>query len=110
MLMHIDHIEVMRQGITYLYASDRIKVPFGLERGPSCHLAIGPFEILERIGPVAYRLGQPPRLHRTHNVFHVSVLRHYIPDETHKIHWKDLQVSNEGTFTAEPLHILDHRV
>ena len=71
---------------------------------------IGPFEILERIGPVAYRLALPPHLYRTHNVFHVSVLRHYIADESHKIHWKDLQVSDEGTFTAEPLRILDHRV
>ena len=71
---------------------------------------IGPFEILERIGPVAYRLALPPHLHRTHNVFHVSVLRHYIADESHKIHWKDLQVSDEGTFMAEPLRILDHRV
>ena len=35
---------------------------------------------------------------------------HYIADESHKIHWKDLQVSDEGTFMAEPLRILDHRV
>ena len=71
---------------------------------------IGPFEILERIGPVAYRIALPPHLYRTHNVFHVSVLRHYIADESHKINWKDLQVSDEGTFTVEPLRILDHRV
>ena len=71
---------------------------------------IWPFEILERIGPVAYRLALPPHLYRTHNVFHVSVLRHYIANESHKIHWKDLHVSDEGTFTAEPLRILDHRV
>ena len=47
---------------------------------------IGPFEILERIGPVAYHLALPPHLYRTHNVFHVSVLRHYIDDESHNIH------------------------
>ena len=35
---------------------------------------IGPFDILERIGPVSYRLALPPHLYRTHNVFHVSVL------------------------------------
>ena len=34
---------------------------------------IGPFEILERIKPVAYRLALPPHLYRTHNVFHVLV-------------------------------------
>ena len=41
-------------------------------------------------------------------MFHV--LQHYIADETHKIHWKDLQVSDEGTFTVEPLRILDCKV
>ena len=71
---------------------------------------IGPFEILEWIRPIAYHLAPSPHLHITHNVFHVSVLWHYIADESHKIHWKDLQVSDKGTFTAEPLRILDHRV
>ena len=36
---------------------------------------VGPFEILERVGPVAYRLALPPSLSRIHDVFHVSVLR-----------------------------------
>ena len=71
---------------------------------------ICPFEILERIRLVAYRLAPPPTLHITHNVFHVSVLGHYIVDETHKIDWKDLRVLDEGTFMVEPLRVLDHRV
>jgi hypothetical protein len=39
---------------------------------------IGPFRIQEKIGPVAYHLVLPPHLYKTHNVFHVSVLRHYV--------------------------------
>ena len=35
---------------------------------------MGPFEILERVGQVAYRLALPPVLSRVHNVFHVSML------------------------------------
>ena len=70
---------------------------------------IGPFRIQEKIGPVAYRLVLPPHLHKTHNVFHVSVLRHYVADESHKINWNELQVSDVGTLTVEPLRILDHR-
>ena len=48
---------------------------------------VGPFEILERIGPVAYRLALPASLSRIHDVFHVSVLRKYIYDESHIIDW-----------------------
>ena len=71
---------------------------------------IGPFKIQEKIGPIAYRLVLPPHLHKTHNVFHVSVLRHYVADESHKLNWKELQVSDAGTLTVEPLCILDRRV
>jgi hypothetical protein len=52
----------------------------------------------------------PPHLHKTHNVFHVSVLCHYVANESHKLNWKELQVSDAGTLTVEPLRILDRRV
>ena len=51
---------------------------------------VGPFEILERIGPVAYRLALPPSMSRIHDVFHISVLRGYIYDESHIIDWDAL--------------------
>ena len=41
---------------------------------------VGPFEILERIGVVAYRLALPPSLDKVHNVFHVSMLRKCLSD------------------------------
>ena len=44
---------------------------------------IGPFEILERVGLVAYRIALPPALSKIHNVFHVSSLRKYILDPSH---------------------------
>ena len=43
---------------------------------------IGPYEVLERIGPVAYRLALPPELAKLHDVFHVSMLRKYRSDES----------------------------
>jgi hypothetical protein len=46
----------------------------------------GPFEILERIGPVAYMLALPASM-TIHNVFHVSFLKKYIPDANHVIDW-----------------------
>jgi hypothetical protein len=71
---------------------------------------IGPFRIQEKIRTVAYRLVLPPHFHKTHNVFHVYVLRHYVADESNKLNWKELQVSDVGTLTVEPLRILYHRV
>ena len=44
---------------------------------------IGPFEILDRIGAVAYRLALSPSLSGVHDVFHVSQLRRYIRDPSH---------------------------
>eukprot|EP00253_Pinus_taeda_P013056 PITA_13056 len=71
---------------------------------------IGPFKVVERVGTVAYRLALPPNLHKIHNVFHVSILRHYIVDLSHKLQWKELQVSDEGVISVEPLRILERRV
>ena len=44
---------------------------------------IGPFEILEKIGTMAYRVALPPSLSRLHDVFHLSVLRKYMADPSH---------------------------
>jgi hypothetical protein len=68
----------------------------------------GPFEILARIGPVAYQLAFPANL-RIHNVFHVSFLKKYIHDPTHMIDWNLVQVEPEDEFQVEPVRILDRR-
>ena len=51
----------------------------------------GPFEILERIGPIAYMISLPASM-SIHNVFHVSFLKKYIPDANHAIDWNVIQV------------------
>ena len=70
---------------------------------------IGPFEILEMIGVVAYRLALPPRMSGVHEVFHVSLLRKYTPDPTHVVDWGQIEVDTNGTFEEGPLCILDSR-
>ena len=59
-------------------------VRFG-KRGKLSPRFIGPFEILERIGVVSYRLALPPNMLRVHEVFHVSMLRKYTPDLAHVV-------------------------
>ena len=67
---------------------------------------MGPFEILERIGLVAYHLALPPSLSCIHDVFHVSVLRKYVYDESHIIDWDALQVESDKQIALEPICIL----
>jgi hypothetical protein len=71
---------------------------------------VGPLDILERKGPVAYQLALPDSLRRMHDVFHISVLRHYIHDPTHVIDMSYFQVYDEGALMVEPIHILNHRI
>ena len=59
---------------------------------------IGPFEILEMVGTVAYRLALPPNLSGVHEVFHVSMLRRYTPDPAHVVDWGEIEVDTDGTF------------
>ena len=57
---------------------------------------------------MAYQLAFPDSLRRMHDVFHVSVLKHYISDPTHVIDMSSLQVSDEGVLRDELIYILDH--
>ena len=53
---------------------------------------IDPYKILERVGPVAYRLTLPLELAKLHDVFHVSMLRRYSFDTSHILPVQDVQV------------------
>ena len=68
----------------------------------------GPFEILDKRGPVAYELALPTHT-RVYNVFHASLLKKYVNDTKHVIDWSLLQVEPKGEFALEPLHIMDKR-
>ena len=70
---------------------------------------IRPFEILERIGTITYRLALPPSMSGVHEVFHVSMLWKYIPDSTHVVDLGQIEVDTDGTFEEGPVCIVDSR-
>ena len=71
---------------------------------------IGPYEVIERIGPVAYRLALPPELERIHNVFHVSMLRRYRSDPSHVIRREEIEVQPDFSYEERPVQILAKEV
>ncbi|KAA0036866.1 ty3-gypsy retrotransposon protein [Cucumis melo var. makuwa] len=71
---------------------------------------VGPFEILERVGPVAYRLALPPSLSTVHDVFHVSMLRKYVPDPSHVVDYEPLEIDENLSYTEQPVEVLAREV
>ena len=69
----------------------------------------GPFEVVQRIGEVAYRLAWPPQLSLVHDVFHVSMLRKYHPYPGHVIQWQEVEVVEDATYEERPIQILDQK-
>ena len=79
------------------------------KRGKLSPRFIGPFEILERVGTVAYGLSLPPSMSGVYEVFHVSMLRRYTPDPAHVVDWGKIEVDTNGTFEEGPVCIMDSR-
>ncbi|GKC15216.1 putative reverse transcriptase domain-containing protein [Tanacetum coccineum] len=71
---------------------------------------IGPFKILERIGPVAYKLELPEELSNVHSTFHVSNLKKCLSDESLVIPMKELRLDDKLNFVEEPVEIMDREV
>ena len=80
-------------------------VRFG-KRGKLNPRYIGPFEIVDGIGPVAYRLDLPEEFSRVHNVFHISMLRKYIPDSSHVLETPEIELRDDLSYVEQLVQIL----
>jgi hypothetical protein len=109
---YVDQKRTPREFQTGDHVYLRIKsIRSSLKMGACAKLApryCGPFEVLDRVGPVAYRLALPLTV-KAHNVFHVSLLKKYVHDANHIIEWSVIQVEPEGEFLPEPQCILDRK-
>ncbi|XP_073035221.1 uncharacterized protein [Primulina eburnea] len=81
-------------------------VRFGM-KGKLAPRYVGPYEILQRIGTLAYRLALPPSLSGIHDVFHVSMLRKYEPDPSHVLNISEVQLDPDVSYVERPVCILD---
>nr|GEZ39669.1 putative reverse transcriptase domain-containing protein [Tanacetum cinerariifolium] len=84
-------------------------IRFG-KRGKLSPRFIGPFKILERIGPVAYKLELPRELQGIHNTFHVSNFKKCLSDESLSIPLDEVQLDDKLHFIEEPAEIMDREV
>ncbi|XP_073042028.1 uncharacterized protein [Primulina eburnea] len=120
---HQSEFQVNNEGI--LFVNDRIVVPdiselrmqilrdahcirFG-KKGKLSPRFIGPYEILERVGDLAYRLALPPALSGVHDVFHVSMLRKYHPDPSHVLPPDEVELDQNLSYIERPIQILDRK-
>ncbi|GKD57514.1 putative reverse transcriptase domain-containing protein [Tanacetum coccineum] len=71
---------------------------------------VGPFEIFEKVGPVAYRLDLPEELNSVHDTFHVSNLKKCLADPTLQVPLDEIQVDAKLNFVEEPVEILEREI
>ncbi|GKA04923.1 hypothetical protein Tco_0684043 [Tanacetum coccineum] len=71
---------------------------------------VGPFEILERISLVAYRLSLPEELNSMHDTFHVSNLKKFLADANLHVSLNEIKIDKTLRFVEEPIEIIDHEV
>src|ERR1043165_2950183 len=84
-------------------------IRFG-KRGKLNPQYVRPFAILDRIGPVAYRLDLPAELGSVHNVFHVSNLKKCLADESIIVPLEEIKVDDRLRIVEEPVEILDYKI
>ncbi|GKC72010.1 putative reverse transcriptase domain-containing protein [Tanacetum coccineum] len=71
---------------------------------------VGPFKIVERVGPVAYRLRLPQALMGVHDMFHVSNLKKCLTDITLHAPLEEVKIDDKLHFVEEPMEIMDREV
>ncbi|KAJ4978526.1 hypothetical protein NE237_009306 [Protea cynaroides] len=80
------------------------------KKGKLCPRYVGPYEILNRRGNVAYQLALPPPMSSVHNVFHVSLLKKYVRDPSHILSADPPDLTEDLTFEVVPVMLSSRKV
>nr|GEV96131.1 retrotransposon protein, putative, Ty3-gypsy subclass [Tanacetum cinerariifolium] len=84
-------------------------IRFG-KRGKLSLRFIGPFKVIERIGPIAYKLELPDKLHGIHDTFHVCNLKRCFVNDDVVLPLDEVQLDDKLHFIEEPVEIMDREV
>ncbi|GJV20210.1 putative reverse transcriptase domain-containing protein [Tanacetum coccineum] len=84
-------------------------VRFG-KKGKLAPRYVGPFEIVERIRPIAYRLRLPQELSLIHDTFHVSNLKKCLADSDLQLPLEEIKIDDKLYFVEEPMEIVDREI
>ncbi|XP_050222677.1 uncharacterized protein LOC130015277 [Mercurialis annua] len=84
-------------------------IRFGM-KGKLAPRHVGPYQIVERIGSVAYKLDLPSEMSQVHPVFHISMFRKYVADPSRVIQPQVVDVSKELTYEERPVQIVDTQI
>ncbi|XXG73021.1 hypothetical protein AAC387_Pa07g2003 [Persea americana] len=77
------------------------------QKGKLSSRFIGLYEILSRIGEVAYRLALSPKLSGVQNVVHVSMLKKHVRDPSHVLQHEPLEIQEDATYVEKPVRIIN---
>nr|GEX01191.1 retrotransposon protein, putative, Ty3-gypsy subclass [Tanacetum cinerariifolium] len=105
----------LKRRLTEFEVGDKVMLKVSPWRGVICFRKrgklsprfIGPFKVIERIGPVAYKLELPDKLRGIHDTFHVSNLKRCFVNDDVVIPLDEVQLDNKLHFVKEPVEIMD---
>ncbi|GJW18601.1 hypothetical protein Tco_0026037 [Tanacetum coccineum] len=83
-----------------------VRCGYSWMKGKLAHRFVGPFEIVEKVGPAAYQLDLLEELNGVHDMFHVSNLKKCLADPTLKVPLDEIRVDAKLNFMEEPVEIL----